>query len=237
MRITYIKHSGFLAEWEDVHCLFDWAGGDLPEIPEEGRLYVFVSHVHSDHFDPEIFARLGGRGNTVFVLSPDIPRDADREKGCAVSRIGADMNRVFSGGEKGALTVTTLRSTDCGVAFVVNYADTTVYHAGDLHWWAWPDDTPAEEKAMKKAFFDQIGKLRGLEIDAAFLPLDPRLGGNYWMGFDALMRTAHVKRAYPMHMWDRYDTVEKLCRLGTSAPYRDRVALIEHPGQVFDTEN
>ncbi len=32
MRITYIKHSGFLAEWEDVACLFDCAGGELPEL-------------------------------------------------------------------------------------------------------------------------------------------------------------------------------------------------------------
>jgi L-ascorbate metabolism protein UlaG (beta-lactamase superfamily) len=234
MRVTYIKHSGFLVQWEDVLCLFDWAEGDLPDLPEEQRLYVFVSHVHADHFDREIFSRFRERRNTVFILSPDIPRDAQAEKGCAVTRIGADMHRVFSGGSRGAFSVTTLPSTDCGVAFVVNYAGKTVYHAGDLHWWAWPDDTPAEEKAMKKAFLDQISKLRGLEVDAAFLPLDPRLEDNYWKGFDALMRTAHVKTAFPMHMWDRYDTVEKLLQAEMSAPYRDRVAGIDKPGQVFE---
>ena len=30
------------------------------------------------------------------------------------------------------------------------------------------------------------------------------------MGFDALMRSAQVKHAFPMHMWEKYDTVEKL---------------------------
>ena len=27
MRITYIRHSAFLAEWEDIVCLFDYAEG------------------------------------------------------------------------------------------------------------------------------------------------------------------------------------------------------------------
>ena len=233
MRITYIKHSGFLADWEDTLCLFDWAEGELPALDKGKRLFVFVSHAHSDHFSPEIFSRLGGRSGTVFILAPDVPRDEERERGLTVTRIGADMRRVFSGGEKGPLSVTTLASTDSGVAYVVNYAGKTVYHAGDLHWWAWPDDTPAEEKAMKKAFFDQIGKLRGLEVDVAFLPLDPRLGGNYAMGFDAFMRTARVKQAFPMHMWDRYDYIQKLKNLGDAAPYRDRVAEILGPGQIF----
>ena len=233
MRITYIKHSGFLVDWEDTLCLFDWAEGELPYLDKGKRLFVFVSHAHSDHFNPEIFTSLRERSNTVFVLSPDIPRDGAREKGLAVTRIGADMHREFSGGEKGPLSVTTLTSTDSGVAYVVNYAGKTVYHAGDLHWWAWPDDTPAEEKAMKKAYFDQIGKLRGLEIDVAFLPLDPRLGGNYAMGFDAFMRTARVKQAFPMHMWDRYDYIQKLRALGDAAPYKDRVAEIIGPGQIF----
>ena len=233
MRITYIKHSGFLADWEDTLCLFDWAEGELPSLDKGKRLFVFVSHAHSDHFSPEIFTRLGQRSGTVFVLSSDVPRDQAREKGLSVARIGADMRRVFSGGEKGPLSVTTLTSTDSGVAYVVNYAGKTLYHAGDLHWWAWPDDTPAEEKAMKKAFFDQIGKLRGLEIDAAFLPLDPRLEDNYWLGFDAFMRTARVKQAFPMHMWDRYDIIGKFRALEEAAPYQDRVAEILGPGQIF----
>ena len=29
MRITYIGHSGFAAEWEDIVCLFDFAEGEL----------------------------------------------------------------------------------------------------------------------------------------------------------------------------------------------------------------
>ena len=55
MRITYIRHSAFLVEWEDIVCLFDYAEGNLPEIARDKRLCVFGSHRHSDHFNPEKF--------------------------------------------------------------------------------------------------------------------------------------------------------------------------------------
>ena len=226
MRITYIGHSGFAAEWEDIVCLFDFAEGELPRIEADRRLFVFVSHVHSDHFSPEIFRSFDGVARKTFILSDDIPADAEREKGLTVLRMGR--------GAAGAVSVSTLGSTDCGVAWVVSYAGRTIYHAGDLHWWAWPGDKPAEEREMKNEFFAQIAKLKGLKLDAAFLPLDPRLKGNFWMGFDALMRTAHIARAFPMHMWGKYEITDTLAGMDVSEPYRERIARIEAPGQVFE---
>lgn len=72
MKITYIGHSGFLAETEKHLLLFDYYKGSLPKLPEEKPLYVFVSHRHEDHFNPEIF-RLAQKGRKVtYVLSFDI---------------------------------------------------------------------------------------------------------------------------------------------------------------------
>ena len=71
-KITYIGHSGFLAETEKHLLLFDYYKGSLPDLPEEKPLYVFVSHRHEDHFNPEIF-KLAGKGRKVtYVLSFDI---------------------------------------------------------------------------------------------------------------------------------------------------------------------
>ncbi len=236
MRVTYIKHSGFLAEWADIACLFDWAEGELPEIDPARRLFIFVSHVHADHFTPAIFERCARFPKRTFILSSDIPVDPAREKGENVIRMGPDRRRVLTGGSAGALSAATLGSTDCGVAFVVSYAGKTVYHAGDLHWWAWPDDTPAEERAMKNDYFAQLVKLKGMRLDAAFVPLDPRLGANYTLGFDALMRSVHVSMAFPMHMWDRYEYIEKFCGMPVAAAYSDRIARIEHPLQSFELD-
>ena len=101
MRITYIKHSGFTAEWEDAICVFDWAEGELPPIDPEKRLFVFVSHVHADHFSPSIFGGFESSKHRTFILSEDIPRDAERERGLTVLRMGPDQRRVFNGGKAG----------------------------------------------------------------------------------------------------------------------------------------
>ena len=69
MRITYIKHSGFLAEWEDVACIFDWAEGDLPPVSREKKLYIFVSHAHRDHFVPELYERCAYHPQRTYILS------------------------------------------------------------------------------------------------------------------------------------------------------------------------
>ena len=233
MRITYIRHSAFLVELEDIVCLFDYAEGNLPEIARDKRLCVFASHHHSDHFNPEIFTRFADHPRCTFILSDDIRTVPAGEK-APVVRTGPDCRRIFPGGKRGAMSVSTIGSTDCGVAFVVNYAGKTVYHAGDLHWWAWPDDTPEEERDMKNGYFAEIAKLNGVRLDAAFLPLDPRLGANYWMGFDAMMRSADIRKAFPMHMWEKYEYISKLKAMSVSEAYRGRIADITAPGQVFE---
>ena len=54
------------------------------------------------------------------------------------------------------------------------------------------------------------------------------------MGFDALMRSAHVKMAFPMHMWEKYEYIATLRGMPAAAPYRDRIVEIQEPGQVFE---
>lgn len=233
MRVTYLEHSGFLVEWEDILCLFDCAVGPLPELDPDRRLYVFVSHGHSDHFTPEIFSLCRKQPKRTFLLSPDIRTAPEKESGVSVIRIQPDRKRVIAGPAAGPLLVRTLNSTDAGVAFVVSYAGQTIYHAGDLHWWAWPGDSPEEERDMKNRFFDEIVKIKGLNLAAAFLPLDPRLEENFWLGFDAVMRAARVEHAFPMHMWGKYETISRLRALEDSAAYRDRIMEITGPGDTF----
>ena len=55
MKITYISHSGFLAETKSYVFLFDYFKGTIPKIPDGKKLIVCASHKHQDHFNPEIF--------------------------------------------------------------------------------------------------------------------------------------------------------------------------------------
>ena len=51
MRITYLGHSGFLAETKEHYLLFDYYTGKLPVFSPEKKLTVFVSHCHQDHYN------------------------------------------------------------------------------------------------------------------------------------------------------------------------------------------
>ena len=48
IKVTYLGHSGFLAELEDVCLLFDYYKGELPELDPDKKMAVFVSHSHYD---------------------------------------------------------------------------------------------------------------------------------------------------------------------------------------------
>ena len=72
VKVTYLGHSGFLAELPEALLLFDYYIGSLPELPADKPLYVFVSHRHGDHFNPAIFRLTEKYGQVTFFLSHDI---------------------------------------------------------------------------------------------------------------------------------------------------------------------
>lgn len=74
MKVTYIHHSSFLAELEQVVFLFDYFEGEIPEFDRKKPLVVFASHRHGDHFSPVIFELAQQYEKVFYVLSDDIWR-------------------------------------------------------------------------------------------------------------------------------------------------------------------
>lgn len=231
MKITFLHHSAFLVELPDCTLLFDWTGEPLPAFDRTLPLYVFASHHHNDHYTPTIF-RLGMEGVT-YILASCIRLSARRRAEYAID--DAHVIRLSAGktAEIGDLTVTTIRSTDAGVAFLVKAGDKTLFHAGDLNWWHWEGEDPAWNDKMARDFAASCDRLRGVRADAAFLPLDPRQEDAFWWGFHRFMTTLDAGTAFPMHCWGDFSVIPRLKALPESAPYRDRVADITGDGESF----
>ena len=74
LSITYLLNSGFLVEGDGWALLFDDfqdpAGAVARALPDIEEFYIFVSHAHFDHFNPEI-ARYAPHTRRYF-LSRDI---------------------------------------------------------------------------------------------------------------------------------------------------------------------
>ncbi len=244
MKITYIHHSAFSVELDDKVLLFDYFNKELPHWNPDCRLYVFASHKHFDHYSRKIFDLVQQYPNIQFILAKEIrmtqsymdrwniPMEA-RERMHFVQK-----NAEYDFEE---LHVTTLTSTDSGVAFIVRTGGKTIYHAGDLHWWAWkpeiaPEYEMSDEKAkrMEENFKREVDKYdRSFHVDAAFLPLDIRLEDNFYKGFDYYMRRWDIEKAFPMHCWGRFDAIDKLKAMELTREYRDRIADITKDGEVF----
>lgn len=232
MNITFVYHSCFLVELETCSLLFDWYGGALPELDRSKPLYVFNSHHHGDHYSPEIFSL--GMENTWYILGSCIRLSAKRKAALGIQedhvvRLGG--GRTWSGH---GVQVTTLHSTDAGVAFLVEAEGKTLYHAGDLQWWHWEGEPAQWNRDMERDFKGEMAKLRGRTIDAAFLVLDPRQEEAYWWGFDWTMGQAEIRAAFPMHSWEEFWVSKKLLDHPCSAGYRERIHPIYYNGQRFE---
>lgn len=231
MRVVYIGHSGFFVEGNDSCLLFDYYQGEIPKIPQGKPLYIFASHRHHDHFNPEIFkmnaaAWFLGRD---FSLSPGIRAKygIDDEMHSRCRRMKTDEEI-----ELGGIRVRALRSTDEGAAFHVQFEGRNIYHAGDLHQWIWREDENYDRQ-MTAAYLKEIEKLRGIQFDAAFLPVDPRQGDDFYLGADNFIRMHHPKTVFPMHLWEDYDTIRRFRAHECAEEYKDCIAEINGPGAEF----
>lgn len=240
MKVTYIYHSGFCIEFSKAVYIFDYYKGELPDFPEfpnEKQIYVFSSHKHHDHFTMEIFKKLEKYTNVIYIFSNDIKlNEKYLERNGVKQEIREKMIflKANTAVQIGPITIETLKSTDEGVAFLVNDGERTVYHAGDLHWWHWEGESEAFNLAMEREYKRAVDKIAGREIDVAFLPLDSRQGESDWWGIDYFMKATNTKVVFPMHMWDQYSLVKKLKNREEAAEYKRHIVEVEYDGQSWE---
>ncbi len=206
MNVQYIFHSGFLVETGKCCYIFDYYRGEVPKLDPDKPIVVLCSHGHQDHYNPEIFAILQARGikDVFVVLARDIPEKKYPDH-VSVLKAYAGQTYELSRGEQ----LQTLRSTDSGVAFVLTTDEGVVYHAGDLNDWAWDGESDDYNKQMRGNYRHEIDKLKGKQIDVAFVPLDPRQEAHYADGLRYFLETVHVKSVYPMHYWEKPDVIDR----------------------------
>ncbi|MBQ8507523.1 MAG: MBL fold metallo-hydrolase [Clostridia bacterium] len=236
MRVKFICHSGFFIEGEKNCLLFDYWKGDLPPVPAGKKLWIFASHHHPDHYDAAIYQYGEKNPNTRYILGADITlNSANRQKMGVTDEIFARCTRVHKNDviEEDGVTIRAIKSSDMGAAFHVTFEGKAIYHAGDHNLWIWHESELFDRNQIQK-FYEEVEKLRGLPVDAAFLPLDPRLGDEYWRGFDAFARLFYPQHIFPMHMVDDYSMVQKMKSSPIARPYASRIAAIDRESQEFE---
>ena len=233
MRITYLGHSGFLAETKEHYLLFDYYTGKLPVFSSEKKLTVFVSHSHQDHYNKEIFA-LQYESRITYVLSKDIRRKQAEELAGGQELLFVKAHETYRTEDSG-ITIETLRSTDVGVAFVVTVTENTekysFYHAGDLNLWKWEEETKAHNNNMEANFRREMERIKGRHFDAAFVPLDPRQEQFAFGRMDIFLKTAKSEAVFPMHFWKKPEIIR---RYRNARPDVKNIVMLDKEGATFE---
>ncbi len=202
MRITYLFNSGFMLQAERTLLVFDYfmdqAGAVERAIDEAeyDRLYFFASHAHEDHFDTRI--RAFAPYTTRYIFSRDIQRTGRARVFPGDSIV---YMKKYSSWEDEVLRVESFDSTDVGLSFLTEVKKTglRIFHAGDFNWWHWEGDTHENQKLAENGFRKQMNRLKGLEADLAFFPVDGRLGDSAELGAREFLKETRVKVLTAMH--------------------------------------
>ena len=204
MIINYLLNSGFLIRDEKILLVFDDyedPAGIVDVAYDKGdfdKLYIFATHAHFDHFSTHI--RAYAPKTTRYIFSSDIRR-TKRVKIFPKDKI--TYLKRYSEWQDDLIKVWTYDSTDVGISFLVQTpSGKRIYHAGDFNWWHWEDETPEDIALADKVFKKQIKRMKGMEADVAFFPVDGRLGSSQELGAIDFVAQTKVKSFVAMHRVD-----------------------------------
>ena len=226
VHVTRIYHSGFLVETDHYFLIFDYYTGELPDLSGK-KIIFFASHKHGDHYTEQIFEFDKQYTDVSYVLFHDISNKEQEN----ILYVQSHESYEWEG-----VSIHTLQSTDEGCAFVVTADDKTFYHAGDLNWWHWEGEPEDFNKWQKGMYKKETDVLKEMEIDYAFVVLDPRQEQNATLGMLELLKKCNIKHLFPMHFdcWGGKEAILPYLSLEEVKPY---VSIIEMEDSVIFDEN
>lgn len=233
MDITYLDHSGFAVVTSESVLVFDYykdPAHALDRILEKKPglpVVFFVSHHHADHFNPVIFSMAQNHRRT-YIISNDVNDFHFPDK---AEIAGVSPGDIING-LPGKISVKAYGSTDAGVSFLVRTDDGhTIFHAGDLNYWHWQDESTPEE--VRKAYNDFSRILFRIQqevpaIDVLFFPVDPRQGTDYESGARLFMANIPCTYFFPMHFQKE---AAKACDFDQYTPDNTVAVCLCKPGE------
>lgn len=237
INIHYLYHSGFSVETKNYFLIFDYYKDSFTGktkniynglisndfIKSKNNVIVFSSHSHPDHFNPVILKWDKINKNIKYILSSDIKITNYKKNYYKLSKYkDLKLDDIY---------IKAYGSTDIGVSYLVKVDGITLFHAGDLNWWYWKDDSENERKMAGGNFKHEIKQLKGEKIDIAFFPVDPRLEEYYSLGGEYFIKEINPSVFFPMHLWDKMSICGKFKDYMGNC--KTKIMCIENPGQNF----
>ena len=203
MKLTYLNNSGFALEKGNDLLIIDCFNPkahpmlDAKTLSAKNSVTSLVSHSHSDHYSKDIWELPLAK----FAVSFDVPKLKE-----AVA---------LSPGEQAIVNGIELKaygSTDEGISFHINWDGLSIFHAGDLNFWHWADESTKEYVLEAKAqFLEELSRIQaGVKaLDLAFFPVDKRMGSDYYRGAVMFLEALKPKHFMPMHFGAEFNPPQR----------------------------
>ena len=212
MTLDYLYNSGFGMEFDGFTIIIDYYQDSSDKLHNKGlvhdylldrpgKLYVLCSHIHPDHFNPEILSWRDKRPDIIYILSKDILIGGKAKPDDAIF---LDKGEVY---KDETLSIEACGSTDVGISFLMNINGKSIFHAGDLNNWNWCDESTSEEIDEANRFFlSELNYLyqRSPSIDLVLFPVDKRQGSDYMKGDKQFVEKIKTGIFVPMHFGENY---------------------------------
>lgn len=218
--VEYIDQSGYVVETDHMVAIFDFVKGYLPSryLSTGKPTIFFISHSHPDHYSTSVFAY-----RKTVVLSSDVDVDPLFNV-CKVS----DGDSLFVQG----IGVKVFGSTDAGVSYYVSDQSAGIFHAGDLNLWHWKEESTSDEVSLATMqFLNELHRIKKVDIDIAFFPVDARMQKEYDQGAREFIRLCQPKHFFPMH-FRKKESIESFYRWSRSLE-NTQVYMINKPNTIF----
>ena len=212
MRIYYLYNSGFALITGDIAVVIDYyqdvpshgkqglSGGTITvgELGAYKHIYVLASHAHPDHFNPVVLGWQKELPGAHYIFSRDIQRQLSAS-GNAQSITFLDKGQSYADER---IAIKAYGSTDEGISFHLSVDGFSIFHAGDLNCWHWPEESTRGNIRMAIADFEREMAPVIREVitpDIAFFPVDPRMVSDYDRGALYFAQQVRPRLFVPMH--------------------------------------
>ncbi|MCD7898548.1 MAG: MBL fold metallo-hydrolase [Bacteroides sp.] len=210
MKITYIYQSGFAIETENFSILIDYYKDThsfqgyvhMYLLQNQNPLYIFSSHSHPDHFNPEILKWKRTKNNIIYLFSQEI---SELHPALPEDIYLLNKGEIY---QDAFISVKAFGSTDIGISFLMGADNKKIFHSGDLNNWHWKDESTMEESTIAEQEYLKELELvyqEAPQLDITMFPVDPRLGSEYMKGAQQFIDCIDTKLFIPMHFGDEYD--------------------------------
>ncbi|SIQ51562.1 MBL fold metallo-hydrolase [Halanaerobium kushneri] len=218
--IYHLFHSGTAVRVKDKLFIFDYFKDEpqqekaVTSSLEKGVIrsdsfkniketYVFVSHSHHDHYNQIIFDWGEYCDQINYILAAEVAEESDLESKDNLYLMEKDEELKLD-----QINISSYGSTDKGVSFLVELDNLTIFHAGDLNWWKWKKFSPKVQKREEREYKREVDKLKGKQIDIAFVPVDPRLEENFYLAGEYFINQLKPALFVPIHFADNFDVTK-----------------------------